>query len=104
MLATSLYRKDEGHNQPNDVEVLVVYSYNYIIVCSSDDFSDYNEEDEDDVGETIIVTGVQGECKDNGEGKYRYGCMCMCVYYTIILHNTSTLSCLPACTTYQMEG
>ena len=37
-----------------------------------EDFSDYNDEDEDDVGETIIVKGVQGECKDNGEGNYRY--------------------------------
>ena len=41
---------------------------------SSQDFSDYNEEDEDEdeIGETIIVKGVQGECKDNGEGKYWY--------------------------------
>ncbi len=53
---------------------------------SLEDFSDYkeeDEEDEDDVGETIIVKGVQGECKDNGEGKYRYVwlyvCMSVCI-------------------------
>ena len=49
-----------------------------------EDFSDYNDEDEDDVGETIIVKGVQGECKDNGEGNYRYVwlyvCMSVCSY------------------------
>lgn len=32
MLATSLYRKDEGHNQPKNVEVLVIYSYVLLFV------------------------------------------------------------------------
>lgn len=47
--------------------------YLHIVICvhSSEDFSD--DVEEDDVGsETTIVSGIQGECKKIGEGKYRY--------------------------------
>ena len=58
----------------------------FFYLYSSEDFSDYNEEDEDNGVETIIVKGVQGECKENGEGKYRYVrmydivCIQLCIY------------------------
>ena len=58
----------------------------FFYLYSSEDFSDYNEEDEDDGVETIIVKGIQGECKENGEGKYRYVrmydivCIQLCIY------------------------
>lgn len=58
----------------------------FFYLYSSEDFSDYNEEDEDNGVETIIIKGVQGECKENGEGKYRYVrmydivCIQLCIY------------------------
>ena len=61
---------------------LIIQDQSVYCLFILEDFSDYNEEDEDDVGETIIIKGIQGECKDNGEGKYRYVGLCIyvCMY------------------------
>ena len=57
--------------------------------CLLEDFSDYNEDVEEDGGETTIIKGVQGECKDDGEGKYRY-----VTIYSCIQLSTLSSSCL----------